>query len=97
MPAVIRPFHPSDLPALYRICLLTGDAGGDATPLYRDPDLLGHVYLGPYPIADPGLTFVVVDELGPGRVHRRDGRLRRVRPVARALLVADAAGALPAA
>ena len=65
MPAVIRPFHPSDLPALYRICLLTGDAGGDATPLYRDADLLGHVYLGPYPIADPGLTFVVVDELGP--------------------------------
>ena len=65
MPAVIRPFHPSDLPALYRICLLTGEAGGDATSLYRDPDLLGHVYAGPYPIADPELTFVVVDELGP--------------------------------
>jgi ribosomal protein S18 acetylase RimI-like enzyme len=65
MPAAIRPFHPSDLPALYRICLLTGDAGGDATALYSDPDLLGHVYAGPYPIADPGLTFVVVDELGP--------------------------------
>ncbi|KQY46598.1 GNAT family N-acetyltransferase [Cellulomonas sp. Root137] len=65
MPAVIRPFHPSDLPALYRICLGTGDAGADATALYRDPDLLGHVYAGPYPIADPSLTFVVVDELGP--------------------------------
>ncbi|WP_315096267.1 GNAT family N-acetyltransferase [uncultured Cellulomonas sp.] len=65
MPAVIRSFHPSDLPALYRICLLTGEVGGDASALYRDPDLLGHVYAGPYPIADPGLTFVVVDELGP--------------------------------
>jgi len=64
MPAVIRPFHPSDLPSLYRICLLTGEIGGDATALYRDPDLLAHVYAGPYPVADPGLTFVVVDELG---------------------------------
>ena len=64
MPAVIRPFHPSDLPSIYRICLLTGEVGGDATGLYRDPDLLAHLYAGPYPIADPGLTFVVVDELG---------------------------------
>ncbi len=64
MPVVIRPFHPSDLPALYRICLLTGDVGGDASRLYRDPDLLGHLYAGPYPMADPGLTFVVVDEDG---------------------------------
>ena len=64
-PGMIRPFHPSDLPAIYRICLLTGEAGGDATALYRDPDLLGHLYAGPYPVADPGLTFVVVDELGP--------------------------------
>ncbi len=31
MPAVIRPFHPSDLPSIYRICLLTGEVGGDAT------------------------------------------------------------------
>ncbi|WP_051639837.1 GNAT family N-acetyltransferase [Cellulomonas sp. URHE0023] len=64
MPETIRPFHTSDLPALYRICLLTGDAGVDATGLYRDPDLLGHLYAGPYPVADPGLTFVVVDDLG---------------------------------
>ena len=64
MPEMIRPFHPSDLPALYRICLLTGDAGADATGLYRDPDLLGHLYAGPYPVADPGLTFVVVDDEG---------------------------------
>ena len=64
-PGTIRPYHPSDLPGIYRICLLTGEAGGDATGLYRDPDLLGHLYAGPYPVADPGLAFVVVDELGP--------------------------------
>lgn len=64
MPAVLRPYHPSDQPGLYRVCLLTGDAGRDATALYRDPELLGHVYAGPYPVADPGLTWVVVDEGG---------------------------------
>ena len=61
---MLRPYHPSDLPALYRVCLLTGDAGADATPLYRDPDLLGHVYLGPYPASDPALCFVVQDDEG---------------------------------
>jgi hypothetical protein len=25
MPFTIRPYHPSDLVALYRVCLLTGD------------------------------------------------------------------------
>ncbi len=58
----MRPFHPSDLPGMYRVCLLTGAAGRDATSLYRDPELLGHVYCGPYPVADPGLSIVVVDD-----------------------------------
>ncbi len=66
MAPTIRPFHPVDLAGLYRLCLLTGDAGGDASALYRNPDLLGHVYAGPYPVADPGLTFVLVDEHGVG-------------------------------
>ena len=64
--ATLRPFHPSDLPSMYRVCLLTGAAGRDASSLYRDPDLLAHVYCGPYPTADPGLTWVVVDEHGVG-------------------------------
>ncbi|MFD6417882.1 GNAT family N-acetyltransferase [Streptomyces sp. NPDC060194] len=62
--AAIRPYHPSDLPGMYRICLLTGDVGRDATAKYRDPDVLGHLYLGPYPAADPALSFVVADEQG---------------------------------
>jgi ribosomal protein S18 acetylase RimI-like enzyme len=59
---VIRPFATDDLASMYRICLLTGDAGRDASQLYRDPDLLAHIYCGPYPGADPTLTLVVVDD-----------------------------------
>ncbi|MBO0898457.1 N-acetyltransferase [Cellulomonas sp. zg-ZUI222] len=66
MTASMRPFHPSDLPGMYRVCLQTGAAGQDATSLYRDPDLLGHVYCGPYPVADPDLSLVVVDAQGVG-------------------------------
>lgn len=54
----IRPYQPADLEALYRICLLTGWAGGDATGHYRDPRLLGHVYAAPYAVHDPGLCLV---------------------------------------
>ncbi|NUR83702.1 MAG: GNAT family N-acetyltransferase [Nonomuraea sp.] len=64
MSVAIRPFQPFDLPALYRVCLLTGDSGKDATPLYRDPELIGHLYAGPYPLADPALTFVATDGQG---------------------------------
>lgn len=60
----VRPFATCDLPGMYRVCRLTGDAGSDATGLYRDPELLGHVYAGPYPVADPGLTWVVTDADG---------------------------------
>ncbi|MCX4553687.1 GNAT family N-acetyltransferase [Streptomyces sp. NBC_01387] len=60
----IRPYQPFDLPGMYRVCLQTGDSGRDATALYSDPDLLGHVFAGPYPVADPGLTFIAADEHG---------------------------------
>ncbi len=55
----IRPFHLSDLPALYRICLLTADDGGDASHLHQDPDLLAHFYAGPYAVLEPELCFVL--------------------------------------
>jgi len=42
--ALIRLYRPSDLGALYRISLLTGDDGQDATSLYNDPRLLGHFF-----------------------------------------------------
>ncbi|MBV7332810.1 GNAT family N-acetyltransferase [Chloroflexi bacterium TSY] len=55
----IRPYHSSDLTALYRICLETGDSGEDATALYHDPDLLGHFYAAPYAVLEPKLSFVL--------------------------------------
>ncbi|MGH3647313.1 MAG: GNAT family N-acetyltransferase [Micromonosporaceae bacterium] len=62
---MIGPYRPADRAALYRICLATGDSGGDATGLYRDLDLLGHVYVGPYLTLEPSLAFVLADAEGP--------------------------------
>lgn len=53
-----------DLPGAYRVCLATGDAGADATPRFRDPDLLGHVFVGPYIVGEPDLALVVTDDEG---------------------------------
>jgi ribosomal protein S18 acetylase RimI-like enzyme len=53
-----------DLPGAYRVCLLTGDAGRDATGMYRDPDLLGHIYVGPYLAQGSATQLVVVDDAG---------------------------------
>ncbi len=64
MAFAIRPFVPSDLPALQRICLLTGEAGRDASPLHRDPDLLGHYYAAPYAVLEPDLCFVLTADGG---------------------------------
>jgi ribosomal protein S18 acetylase RimI-like enzyme len=61
---IIRGYRPGDLPDLYRICLQTGDDGRDATALYRDPDLLGHVFAGPYGRLEPSLAFVAEDQSG---------------------------------
>lgn len=66
-PAIeIRPYRPEDLDDLYRICLATGAAGKDASHLYRDPKLIGHIYAGPYGALAPEASFVVEDEGGVG-------------------------------
>jgi ribosomal protein S18 acetylase RimI-like enzyme len=65
-PVRIRPYRPADLDALYRICLLTGDNGGDGTHLYRDPWVIGHVHAAPYGIFQPSLAFVAEDGEGVG-------------------------------
>lgn len=57
----VRSYRPDDLGALYDICLKTGDTGEDATHLYRDPNLLGHLYAAPYAVLEPDLTFVLED------------------------------------
>lgn len=62
--ATIRPATIHDLPGAYRVGLLTGDAGQDGTAMYRDPDLIGHVWVGPYLLGEPEFALVVADEAG---------------------------------
>ncbi|MFI2295262.1 GNAT family N-acetyltransferase [Isoptericola sp. NPDC019571] len=70
MPAGTRPaitvdsYRPTDRAGLYDVCLRTGDSGEDATGLYADGDLLGHVYLGAYLELDPELARVLRREDG---------------------------------
>jgi ribosomal protein S18 acetylase RimI-like enzyme len=61
----VRPYQPTDRPALYDICLRTGWAGGDATGHYSDPDLLPSVFAGPYAALEPELAFVADDGRRP--------------------------------
>ena len=60
----VEPAGVADLAGAYRVCLLTGDAGEDATDTYRDPDLLGHVYVGSYLARGRDMQLVVVDGEG---------------------------------
>jgi GNAT superfamily N-acetyltransferase len=62
--AEIRPFRPEDLPALYEICLKTGDNGADATHLYEDPKIIGEIFAAPYAAFHPDYAFVAQDDQG---------------------------------
>jgi len=62
----IRPYQSDDLDDVYRICLQTADNGQDATSLFRDPQLPGHVYVGPYVAFQPSCAFVAEDAVGVG-------------------------------
>ena len=61
---VIRSFRSADLEALYAISLATGHEGGDASHLYRDRKLIGHIYSAPYALLEPGLALVAEDDEG---------------------------------
>ncbi|MCG8511144.1 MAG: GNAT family N-acetyltransferase [Rhodospirillales bacterium] len=62
----IRPLKPDDKDTLYHIALKTGDGGADATPLYADGRLMGHVYAGPYATLCPEMALIAEDEDGVG-------------------------------
>jgi len=49
----------ADMPAVYRVCLRTGNAGQDATAREDDPDALGHMFIGPYLVLEPAFAFVL--------------------------------------
>jgi len=60
----LRPYRPDDLEALYEICLVTGDAGKDASPRHNDGKLVGHIYSAPYGVLAPAQAIVAEDEQG---------------------------------
>lgn len=62
--AVVRPYRASDLPALYDICLKTGDNGADGTHLYEDHRIIGEIFAAPYGTLEPGHAFVAEDGEG---------------------------------
>ena len=60
--STIRSYRPADFEALYDVCVRTGDNGGDATGLYRDPRILPDIFTGPYLTLRPDLAFVLADD-----------------------------------
>lgn len=60
----VRPYRPDDLPALYEICLKTGDNGADGTHLYVDHRIIGEIFAAPYALLEPEHAFVAQDEAG---------------------------------
>ncbi|MGB7820235.1 MAG: GNAT family N-acetyltransferase [Ornithinibacter sp.] len=62
--ARLRPATVHDLPGVYRVCLQTGLSGRDATGTHADPDLLGHVYVGPYVLFPDAVALVIADGRG---------------------------------
>lgn len=56
---IIRKYETADEDAIYDICLRTGRDGQDATELYQDPRLVGHVFAGPYVRLEPDFAFVL--------------------------------------
>ena len=64
MTTLIRGYRPADLAAIYEICLLVGDNGEDATPLYRERSILGDLYAGAYGLLSRQFAFVAEDPEG---------------------------------
>ena len=61
----IRSYKSADTSAVYEICLKTGNSGQDATHLFYDPLVLGHLYVGPYTEFEPQSVFILEDDQGP--------------------------------
>ena len=59
-----RAAEQDDLDRCYAISLATGHLGADASHLYDDPKMMGHIYSAPYLKLAPDLCFVAVDGLG---------------------------------
>ncbi|KXK59315.1 GCN5 family acetyltransferase [Micromonospora rosaria] len=64
MEPVVRPYAPTDLAAVYDICVRTADAGGDARGQYASDLLMGDVYAAPYVTLEPEHAHILDDGTG---------------------------------
>jgi GNAT superfamily N-acetyltransferase len=60
----VRGYRSHDLPALYDICVRTGELGGDARGLYSDDRLLADIYAAPYAMLEPAQARILDDGTG---------------------------------
>lgn len=60
----IRSAVATDIDTFYEISLRTSDRGGDASALYLDQRMVGHIYSAPYLRLRPDFCFVAEDEIG---------------------------------
>lgn len=60
----IRAIATGDIDQIRAITLATGDAGGDASPLYRNGGLISEIYSAPYVRFSPEAALVAEDEEG---------------------------------
>jgi GNAT superfamily N-acetyltransferase len=60
----IRAYRPSDLDAVYDICVRTADAGGDARGQYSSDRLMGDIFAAPYVTLEPEHAHVLDDGSG---------------------------------
>ncbi len=59
----IRAAQSSDLADFYRVALLTGDSGSDATGMHINDEMLGEVFVGPYVNLSLSSCFALVSGL----------------------------------
>ena len=64
MQPFIRGYRPSDLDAIYDICVRTADGGNDARGMYVDDRLMGDIFAAPYVTLEPEHTHVLDDGRG---------------------------------
>jgi GNAT superfamily N-acetyltransferase len=61
---MIRPYRPTDLDAVYDICVRTADSGGDARGHYSTDRLMGDIFAAPYVTLEPEQAHVLDDGSG---------------------------------
>jgi ribosomal protein S18 acetylase RimI-like enzyme len=64
MEPTVRAYRPSDLAAVYDVCVRTADAGADARGLYASDLLMGDLFAAPYVTLEPEHAFVLDDGAG---------------------------------